>query len=356
MGQSGSGSTGAQGTTQGPLSTGRASPPGWIPGTVVDPLGSFGVINNSSGTGYIGGTPPATADSAPIATVNTQAPASATYGPPPGNNPYDWFTGQLFQNGQGSQGGPGAIPNSAFGGDWLQSLFPMLTGLNYPGPVPTALAPYGTQSSLFGDLTGLGNPLLLPMLLLMANRPTTSVPFDPPVQPGSPDQNNGVWPWLGTNPFFPTSGSTLPPWVTPPFQQVPPVPGGASNLPGNLPPIGHGPFQPGQLGFGPEEGGPGEGMGDFGVGSMSFTAPNWAGGDKSGFNQFMQWLGLGGGPQTSFVGQGPSDPVEQHQRAQTVANNTGAPVAVRTASGQTHVVQPYMGSMYTSENTRGGDT
>lgn len=193
----------------------------------------------------------------PLAALNYASMASMT---PPGNNPIDAANGTLFQN--------SASANPAFG---VPQLLQMM-GYN----VPTALASFGTQASPFGSLTGLGNPGLLTLMLLMANRPTTTVPFDPIVQSGSPDD---LWGIMGLNgfPFFPPAGSTLPPDLVPPFKPVPPVPGGASNLPGVLPPVGHGPFQPGQGG-----GGGGEGGGEEGGGSGDGGDGGWSAGTQSG--------------------------------------------------------------------------
>ena len=101
----------------------------------------------------------------PLSSVNVLANWPNT---PPGNSPLDAATGRLFD------GSWPATTRPAFG---FSPYFPY----GSPGPVPTALGQFGTQSSGFGNMTGLANPLLLSMLLLMMNRPTTTMPFNPAV-------------------------------------------------------------------------------------------------------------------------------------------------------------------------------
>lgn len=242
-------------------------------------------------------------------------------------------------------GGTGAV--GAALPQWTNPFDVSLSSLLYglPGPVPAGLSQFGTQSSLFGDLTGLGNPGLLPLLLLLANRPVTTVPFENPVQTGSPDAQWGVYPWNGGLPYYPAPGTTLPNWAAPPLGQVPPVPGGASNLPGRLPDLGHGPFSPG----GGEGGGEGGGGGGEG---------GWPWGDGWSMNSMMdvtkglypdqQRLGPdtvynpGANPMTPVMTVAPTleevmaSPQYQEEKQRTRQSGGGS-IAVRAPDGTTYM-------------------
>jgi hypothetical protein len=138
-------------------------------------------------------------------------------------------------------------------------------------PVPGALGTPGTQASDFGTITGLGNPFLTPIMLIMQDRYTSVNPFDPPVQPGSPDAVEGVTPISGGPVVFPEPGQPLPPGTSPPFIPVPTI--DTTSLPGALPPVGHANFVPGETGPVLHPGFHGAGEGGFGGSSGGSGGP-----------------------------------------------------------------------------------
>jgi hypothetical protein len=99
-----------------------------------------------------------------------------------------------------------------------------LMGLSAPAPAPeappSALAPFSTQQSQFSSMFGLSNPLLLPLLLLLMNRPTTMVPF----------------PGLLQVPEVPGGAATIPDFLPTPVQPGAPGP----DAPGTFRPFGTG--------------------------------------------------------------------------------------------------------------------
>lgn len=202
-------------------------------------------------------------------------------------------------------------------------------------PVPGALGTPGTQASDFGSIFGLGNPFLIPIELIMQDRFTSVNPFDPPVQPGSPDAVEGVTPISGGPVVFPEPGQPLPPGTSPVFNPVPTI--DTTSLPGALPPVGHANFVPGMTGpvghsgFGGEGGGAGGGGGGFGnFGPYMMMIPT--GMQSTTWSNPINTQSIMGNPPAATAGaaQTYDDAASQ---ARQVAVQTGQPVYIYDTYG-----------------------